>query len=231
MTINFSISKVSELESKLDYRFKNHELLQEALSHPSLKQHDPNTKNYEKLELLGDSILGFIVTEMIFNQSSKFSEGYIAKVKSYIVSKNIVSEIAASINLADYIIMTPGEEKSGGRENINNLENVMEALVAAIYLDSNIQSAKIVVEKFWSGYLNKINLIDIDPKSYLQELLHEKFGLTPKYEVIERKGNAHCPIFKVKVLAGSYSAVAFGKSIKEAEKKAAKILADQISSG
>lgn len=230
MTTNFSILKVSELESKLDYRFKNHELLQEALSHPSLKQHDPNAKNYEKLELLGDSILGFIVTEMIFNQSSKFSEGYIAKVKSYIVSKNIVSEIAASINLADYIIMTPGEEKSGGRENINNLENVMEALIAAIYLDSNIQSAKIVVEKFWSGYLNKINLIDIDPKSYLQELLHEKLGLTPKYEVVERKGNAHSPIFKIKVSAGSYSAVAFGKSIKAAEKNAAKILCDQISS-
>jgi ribonuclease III len=217
MTNNFT-----QLEKALNYKFKNLALLEEALSHPSLKQIDNTKTNYERFELLGDSILGFLVTEMIFNRFNNYAEGTIAKIKAYVVSRDTLVRVANTLNLAEYIIMTSGEEHSGGRSNCNNIENTMEALLAAIYLDSNIKKTREIVNILWSDHIENIDFSAADPKTYLQEWLQHETQQMPTYEVIKQDGPMHAPTFTVQVHAGETSQTGTGHSIKDAEKNAAR---------
>lgn len=210
-----------KLEQSLNYKFKNRSLLEEALSHPSLKQIDENSSNYERFEFLGDSILGFLVTEMIFSKYREYDEGDLAKLKAYVVSHDILVKIAKELSLADYIIMTIGEENSGGRENSNNLENTLEALIAGIYLDSNIDQTRQIVNHLWRLYIENVDPNMANPKSALQEFSQDQNHSIPSYQVIKREGAVHAPIFTVQVTAMNQSTESTGHSIKEAEKKAA----------
>ncbi len=222
--------KFSTLEKELNYKFKNIDLLEEALSHPSLKQHpDSGIKNYERLEFLGDAVLGLIITKILFEKFTDYNEGNLAKMKAYLVSSHIVSKIAQTIKLNEHIIITKGEELSGGRTNLNNLENALEAIIAAIYLDSDIHSSYKVVAALWNKYLYNIDLSIVDPKTSLQEWSQSMKYSTPEYNVIERAGSAHSPIFTVKIIIGPHTQIGKGKSIKAAEKNAARKLLSRIS--
>lgn len=226
--MSFIRKDIIALEQALNYKFKNLNLLQEALSHPSLKQHDRLVRDYERLEMLGDSILGFLVVEMIFNEFRDYEEGDISKIKSYLVSRETISKVALKLNLAEYIIMTQGEEKSGGRNNLSNLENTMEAVLAAVYLDSNLDCARLIVQNFWGEYIKNIDFNFINPKSALQEFMQDLSHKTPIYEVIKSDGPMHAPTFTVQVKAGDITQVGHGKTIKEAEKTAAKLLLNKL---
>jgi len=228
MQDNFSKEYIADLEDSIGYQFTNLNLAHEALSHPSLGQTSNFSRNYERLEFLGDSILGFLVTELIFHRYKDSDEGMLAKVKAHSVSREIIVKVAKQIELARYIIMTDGEERSGGRTNDNNIENTMEALVAAIYLDSDIDKVKLVVDNLWSEHINNIDFSVADPKTYLQEWLQNEDGNMPTYKVIERTGLVHSPIFTVQVTASEYIKIGTGKSIKEAEKNAARHLITEI---
>ncbi|MCP5369277.1 MAG: ribonuclease III [Rickettsiaceae bacterium] len=162
-----------QLEKKIGYKFKNIELAREALSHPSLKQIDPDIRDYEKLEILGDALIGFVITEMLYFRDQRFNEGQIAKLKSYIVSKETISRVAKKLELSNHMIMAKGEEKTGGRNSDNNLENTTEALMAAIYLDSNIETVKKIILSLWQEYIDIIDITSLDTKSYLQELVYK----------------------------------------------------------
>lgn len=231
------MSKINfyKLEKALNYVFKNKDLLIEALSHPSLRQHESSKKHgkdYERLEFLGDSILSFIISENLFEEHVSFQEGDLAKARSYLVCKQTISSIGIDrLSLADYIIMTIGEEISHGRENLSNIENVVEALIAAIYLDSgDIKTIKNIVNHLWSDYLDEnIDFSSFDPKSALQELV-QSHKTQPHYTLIDRTGPAHAPFFTVTVRALEYEATATAQSIKEAEKLAAKQLLNIIHS-
>ncbi len=225
---NFSKEYIADLEASIHYQFSNLNFVREALSHPSLRQHNGLNRNYERLEFLGDSILGFLVTELIFHRYKDSEEGVLAKVKAHTVSCETIVKIANQLNLAKYIIMTGGEERSGGRENDNNIENTMEALIAAIYLDSDIERTRLVVGNLWSDHINNIDFSVADPKTYLQEWLQNEDGNMPTYEVIERTGPVHAPTFTVQVTASTRTQIATGKSIKEAEKNAARTLITKI---
>lgn len=220
---------ITRLEQLINYQFKNPELIFEALSHPSLKQHESDwRKNYERLEILGDAILGFLVTELVFNIYNKADEGGIAKIKSYLVSKETICCVAKKINLANFIIMTKGEEESGGRVNPNNIENAMEALIAAVYFDGGMENIKAIVTELWSEFLYDFDLHQIDPKTSLQEWSQSyKYGM-PYYETISKSGLAHMPEFTVRVSAGTYKEIGSGNSIKSAEKEAAKKLLNKV---
>lgn len=226
--MNLSGTNIDKLEKSLNYRFKNPNLITEALTHPSLKQHNRLVHDYERLELLGDSILGFLVTEMIYHNLRNYPEGEIAKIKSHLVSKETIVKVARKLNLAEYIIMTQGEEKSGGRVNINNIENTTEAILGAIYLDSDIEQVRKIVQKFWAEYIDNIDFNEIDPKSALQEESQDQGYPIPKYEVIKKEGLLHSPVFTVQVAIDKYTEIGSGKSIKEAEKNAAKLLLAKI---
>lgn len=226
----FSKAQVEALEKSINYQFKDLDLLHEALSHPSLKQRGASwDKTYERFEILGDAILGFLITELLFKKYQKSDEGNIAKVKAYLVSKDTLCHVAEKIKLADFIIMTKGEEDSGGRTNPNNIENTMEALIGSIYLDSTIDNVRNIVTTLWSEFLHDFDLKDIDPKTFLQEWSQgNKYGM-PHYELISKEGAAHTPLFKVCVSVGPYKQTGSGHSIKDAEKAAARELLKMLS--
>ncbi len=212
---------IQDIERSLNYEFKNTALLQEALCHPSLKQHNAKVDDYERLEILGDSIVGFLVTEMIFKSFIDSEEGNLAKIKAWAVSKDNLSNIGSELNLQDHIIMTEGEENSGGRTNISNIENALEALIAAVYLDSDMSATRKIVQDLWGGSLNNIDISKTDPKSTLQEKLQASGLSAPKYELIKQEGPSHEPIFTIQVRVGEITEQATAKSKKQAEKEVA----------
>lgn len=215
---------MEKLEQAIGYNFSNKDLLIEALSHPSLRQHvrkNAPSRDYERLELLGDAIIGFIITEIIFKNYTNYDEGKLAKAKAYLVCKDMLCKVAERINLSEYIIMTHGEEFSGGRVNPNNIENTMEALIAAIYLDSNIDKVRLVIKNLWSDFLFNIDLSHSDPKTALQELAQSIDNHQPIYEVVQKEGLAHSPTFTVLVKVQHYQQEGQGRSVKSAEKDAA----------
>ena len=224
MTNKFSKEELNLLEKKLNYKFNNVDFLIEALTHPSMKQIDNSIRDYERLELLGDSILGFLVTEMIFSKYTSYEEGNLAKIKAHVVSSGTLVKIASTIDLAKYLIITPGEENSGGRSNPNNIENAMEALLAAVYLDSNVENVREIVKRLWKESVDNVDFSAADPKTYLQEFLQKKKLNIPKYELINQEGPVHAPLFTVKVSSNSEFKYGEGKSIKDAEKDAARKL-------
>ncbi len=227
-----SSAQIQNLQNSLGYSFKDSNLLIEALSHPSLKQNalpSVTQKNYERLELLGDAILGFIITEILFKNFTHYDEGQLAKHRSFLVCKDTLYNVGTKLNLAEYIIMTRGEEVSGGRTNPNNIENAMEALISAIYLDSNIDTTKQIVSNLWSEFLS-IKDFATDPKTSLQEWVQSSGHSKPVYEVIKKDGSAHLPIFTVAVSAQSYRETGQGNSVKAAEKKAARKLLEMLKS-
>lgn len=225
-----NLDRLAELEKLLEYKFSNINFLIESLSHPSLKQiySKKHYMDYERLELLGDAILSFVILELLYRKFVNFDEGNLAKIKSFLVSKEILNQISKQLKLADFIIMTKGEENSGGRDNPSNVENAMEALIAAIYLDSNIEVVRNIIARLWQSYMHNFNYNDIDPKSALQEWAqHRKYPI-PHYNIIEKTGPVHSPIYKISVQIGDYIGVGEGKSIKSAEKLAAKNILDKV---
>ncbi|WP_341756939.1 MULTISPECIES: ribonuclease III [unclassified Candidatus Tisiphia] len=231
-----SLSAPEKLEQDIGYSFKNKDFLLESLSHPSLKQNVIKQdvlkhgvpKNYERLELFGDAIINFVITEILFKNFSTYDEGKLAKIRAYLVCKELLCKVAAKINLSDYIIMTYGEELLGGRHNPNNIENTMEALIAAIYLDSNIDTTKKIIYDLWYEFIDIIDLADYDPKSTLQELAQKKGTAKPVYQVIKREGVPHAYTFTVLVQMDEYQQTGTGHSVKEAEKVAARKLMNYL---
>jgi ribonuclease-3 len=230
--------ELSKLETLLKYTFKDSLLLIKALSHPSLKQHD-NLKKYfekqkyefEKLELLGDAVLGMIIVELLVDYYPRFNESMIAKFRNFLVSKKTIAKVASRIKLFDFWIMTDGEKKSGGNKNISNLENTLEALIGAIYLDSSdINIIKNVIKNLWLKHIETVNLMILDPKSSLQELSCVMDLGVPKYEIMKQEGLPNSPTFTSKVFLenGAYKE-GCGKSKKEAEIAAAQKLLTLLS--
>ena len=139
-------NNISEI---IKYNFKNTQLLNEALTHPSISLKDSPNFNYERLEFLGDSVLNLVTSEMLFNIFPQDTEGNLAKKKTALVCGTKLVEVAQSINLGAFIIMSDGERTCGGANNSSNLENVLEALIGAIYLDGGLNAAKDFISLFW----------------------------------------------------------------------------------
>jgi ribonuclease III len=221
-------ANLSDLESSLGYFFRDRGLLREALRHPSINVNKEHEQDYERLELLGDSILSFIITEIIFINHKNYTEGDLAKVRSCLVCKDALFLIATDISLSKYITMSDGEEKSGGRDNPNNLENSLEAILAAIYLDSNIEAVRGVIKRLWDKTIHNVDIADADPKSYLQELVQAQNMRPPLYKLISKTGEAHSPEFEVSVVVNKLEMTAVGTSIKSAEKMAARMMIKKL---
>ncbi|KAF8818817.1 ribonuclease III [Rickettsia endosymbiont of Cardiosporidium cionae] len=215
------------LENKIGYSFLDKKLLAEALFHPSIKQirNSNSVKNYERFELLGDAILSFVILELLLEKFPDYTEGNISKIKSYLVSKDVLYQVGAEIDIKSHIVMSPGEENSGGRYNINNIANVVEALIAAIYMDNHsILDVSLFIKKLWYEFLNNIDFKKLDPKTKLQEWSQDnRYGL-PHYNVIRKVGLMHSPIFTIEVTVGPHKQTASGHSTKIAEKNAADLL-------
>lgn len=203
---------------KLDYIFKDQALLKTALTHPSLSK-DKQIVSYEKLEFLGDNVLNLVIAEVLYSTFDKLDEGKLSQIHSNLVCTRTLSSIAQTLELGEYMLLDKGEETNGGRTNDKNLENCLEALIAAVFLDSDFTTTKNLFLPYWQAFIdNKEYAFKRDAKSLLQEWSQKnKFGL-PQYQVISEDGLAHNKIFTISVnIEGYTQATASSSSIKKAE--------------
>ncbi len=215
--------KLDAMQRILQYRFVDESLLLAAITHPSATEGRSVKYSYERLEFLGDSILGAIVATLAFHQYHDLDEGGLTRIKVALVSGASLSEVALSLGFADCIVFGLSEAGTGRRGLHSALENVYEAIVAALYLDSGMDAAVAFVEH------TLIPRMDIalarepeNPKSALQEKLQED-GITPTYKLIETQGPPHDRTFVAQVFAGDQGlAQGRGRTKKEAESQAAR---------
>ncbi len=211
------------------YTFKNPNLLEEALSHPSLCLKGNNVISYERLEFLGDSVLGLVIIEHLMKRYPDEDEGKLAKRKAGLVSGETLSKIGGELGLGDRIHMSSSEERLGGRVNPNNIENTLEAVIAAIYLDSDLNIVKNIILNIWHSFIDNMKEIPIDPKSHLQEELQKRGMSLPKYELVDQSGPGHMLTFRVAVkVVGFLTVIGEGRSKQQAEKEAALALLRQL---
>lgn len=217
------IKKLNRLTDRLGIRFRNANLLDLSLTHRSVSN-ILNTNN-ERLEFLGDSVLGLSVTEYLFQKFPNKKEGELAKIKSYVVSEEVLSKIALNIGLNTYILVGKGEEYSGGRTKNAILEDAIESLFGAYYLDQGFKKAKKLVLKLLIPEINLVIKGDFrkDYKTIFQEVIQKKFKVCPKYQLLEKTGPDHKSTFIYQVLVnGEVLGVGSGKNRKQAEQNAAK---------
>ncbi len=220
--------KTDEFEKKINYKFKNKELINLALTHSSFS--NKKNLNYERLEFLGDRVLSLVISEHLFIKYPNENEGALSKRLSNLVSKQTLLEVANEINIREMLKIDNSEKKNLKlKKNISILSDVCEALIGAIYLDSNLASVKKFIYKHWKKKVSKNILPPQDPKSLLQEVAQKKGLDLPKYILKKKEGPAHSPRFEIEVyLKGIKKFSSVSKTIKDAEIAAAKKMVDFI---
>jgi ribonuclease-3 len=221
------------LETSLGVRFQDPSLLRTALTHRShaFEQGEPDTN--ERLEFLGDSVLGLVVTDLAYRRFSELPEGELAKLRAAIVNMGTLAIVARDLGLGGELRLGRGEELSGGREKASILADALEAVFGAVYLDQGMERAAALVEGlFWprmQAYVRGEG--DRDYKTSLQELAAQDLGRLPEYRVVER-GPDHEKEFTATVfVAGAELGRGSGRSKKEAEQRAAREAFGHLSSG
>ena len=217
-------NKLYLLEKKIGVTFKDKNLLKKSLTHKSFN----SIENNEKLEFLGDRVLGLVLSKILIETFPKEKEGIIDKKFANLVNKKTCTMIAKSLNLKKF--MSVGDSHKGLSKSDNKiLSDALEALIGAIYLDSGLSTAENFILKNWKESLLKSEVTEIDPKTKLQEHSLKKFKKLPKYKVFKESGPRHNPTFKVEVqIPNSKKYSAIGKSKKDAQQNAAKKLLNDI---
>jgi ribonuclease-3 len=217
----------AELEKSLDYMFQNKTLLQEALTHKSYSHENPQRAPVcnERLEFLGDSVLGFVVVEYLFLSKNQMSESVMSKTKSYLVQESILSEIARSLSLGRYLMLGKGEETTGGRKKRSLLADAVEAILGAVYLDGGYRKVRKLILKLFKEKIDSVISSGEfhDFKSELQERSQLLFSTIPEYRLIKQEGKEHDRIFTVAVyVSGEKLSIGCGRNKKQAETIAAR---------
>jgi len=214
------------LEKIIGYEFADRAKLEEALTHRSYLNENPkwNRPHNERLEFLGDAVLELAVTESLYVAYPEEPEGKLTSIRAALVNYQMLSDIAQTIRLGDFIFMSRGEAKDTGRARAVILANAMEALIGAVYLDGGKKAADGFVERFVMSRLDEVMAKQLyrDPKSLLQEITQEQKKITPRYEVTDEIGPDHNKVFKVAVFVGEERwGEGAGPSKQEAETEAA----------
>lgn len=219
--------QLTQLEQGLDYTFLNQSLLDNALTHRS-----HSATNNERLEFLGDSILNFVVAELLYLRFPQAPEGDLSRLRAALVRGESLAEISRGLSLGEYLNLGEGELKSGGFRRASILADALEAVIGAIYLDSGIESCKSFVRKWFDSRFNDLSLEtgEKDPKSQLQEWLQARRKPLPIYSVAEIGGDSHNQQFTVvcSVSLLDEAATATAASRKTAEKEAALIMLKKL---
>ncbi len=215
------------LESSIGYTFNDIELLQEALTHSSYanEHQKEGIRDNERLEFLGDAVLGLSVVESLFRAKEQLPESDMARLKSFLVSKTVLSDIARALCLGQFLRLGKGEQRTGGRDKDNILADAMEAIFGAIYIDGGFQEArKVIVRLFNERIQEALRTGEAhDFKTVLQELTQGRFGVLPEYSVIREEGEEHKKTYVVEVtIKGEKMGEGTGRSKKEAQMMAAK---------
>ncbi len=215
----------------LGISYKDIELINLAFIHPSYSNEFLTTKVHnERLEFLGDSVLSLITVEFLYKTYPKMNEGNLSKRKSLLVSESVLASISKEIQLHKLLLIGKGEESTGGRERESTLANLLEAFLGALYLDQGLEFAKIWFLPYLEEKLKKFSEIQEskDVKTLLQEFSQKKYKIVPSYKLVQESGKEHEKIFRVEVSLLHWKAEGEGKSKKEAEKEAARILLQKL---
>lgn len=186
---------LSQLELTLGVEFENEDLLNEALTHRSYLNENPSWpySHNERLEFLGDAVIELVVTEALFGQFPDKPEGELTSFRAALVNTRMLSDVARSFHLNDYLLLSRGEAKDTGRARHYILANTFEALVGALYLDQGYRKAGEFLKRVLLSYLGEVieKKLYKDPKSLFQEEAQERYGITPTYEVLKESGPDH----------------------------------------
>jgi ribonuclease-3 len=216
---------VSPLEERIGYKFRNSLLLAEALTHPSVGHETQRHHfNNQRLEFLGDAILQLVITEYLYQHFSAEAEGQLTKLRSRLVSRESLKVRAAALDLGQYLMIGRGEEASGGRKRASTLADAYEALIGAVYLDSDLDTVRRFILAQSKPDLEQVAEapVDINPKGHLQELLQSISPRSPAYELVSESGPEHDKTFVVKCIwEGLTLGEGSGRSKKQAETAAA----------
>lgn len=216
----------SNLQQTIHIKFKDRALLETAFVHTSyVNEHKHEKKrDNERLEFLGDAVLELVTTEFLYDTFPETGEGQLTNFRAALVKGKHLAEVARNLKLGQYLMLSRGEEKSGGREKNYILANTLEALIGGIYLDRGFAIAHKFITNFILTNLGEIlkKGLHIDAKSKLQEISQEKFGITPTYQVLQESGPDHKKSFEVGVFIGDKMlGKGLGSSKQTAEQEAA----------
>ncbi len=227
------MTDLTALQQTLGVKFKDLSLLERALVHGSYVNENPDFARLsnERLEFLGDAVLGLIVADRLFQEYPDLTEGQMTRFRSALVRRDALVRVTRAIKLGDYLYLGKGEESSGGRYKPTNLAAALEAVIAAIFLDQGLSVTREVVMGLLNTELEKqvSQGVRIDYKSQLQEFIQANKQQTPSYHVIETSGPPHLKSFTVEVRLGDIVlGTGIGKSKKKAEKEAAQLALIQL---
>jgi len=221
------LAELNALQNTLGIKFRDISLLERSLVHRSYlnENQDIESVSNERLEYLGDAVLGFIVAEKLYKDFPDYDEGRMTRLRSVLVRRETLARISRSINLGEYLFLGKGEDISGGRNKSANLASALEAVIAAVYLDQGIVKTRKMIIKLvgeeWQKAIKKPAVIDY--KSRLQELVQSREQKIPSYQVTGTSGPDHIKTFSVEVRLGDQVlGSGSGKSKKEAETEAAR---------
>ena len=216
-----------EISKLLDYQFKNNRLLEEALTHASARK--SSKVNNERLEFLGDRVLGLVISEELLRKNPNSTEGEIATYYNSLVKKETCAFIAKEIGLENLLTLGKSVKRTNDRQKDKILGNAIEALIGAIFLDAGFDTSKQLVLKVWRKLIDIVRDIEAHAKTALQEFLQSKGQEPPTYKQISRTGPDHDPDFCVEVVLGSgLNAIGSGSTKRMAETKAAEQILEKI---
>jgi len=223
-----SSRKYARLEAALGQPLKDSKLLQHALTHASVRTgRKPNTDN-ERLEFLGDRVLGLVIAAYLHTTLPDIREGHLARRFNRLVCGDTCAAVARDIDLGRYLILSDSEAQNGGRDKDTILADAMEAVLGAIFLDAGFDAAKVVIEKLWQGYFEGITITPVDAKSALQEWAQGRGFPLPTYKDVGRSGPDHAPQFVSEVSIEGHTPVSgMGNSKRQAQQVAAAALLER----
>ena len=221
------LAKLNQLAKKLDYEYKDISFLQHALTHCSV-----GSKNNERLEFLGDSLVNFMIADILFHQFVNLAEGDMSRVRAHLVKGDTLAVIGREYNLSDYLVLGPGELKSGGFRRDSIIADAVEAIIASVYEDGGLDVCRELVNRLYDGRLQVLDpkKVGKDAKTRLQEWLQSNSQPLPEYSIISVNGAAHAQQFTVSCfvekLNTKFEATASNR--RKAEQKAAEFALDAL---
>ncbi|MBY0369679.1 ribonuclease III [bacterium] len=233
---------LEQSQTLLKYRFLKVEFVREALTHSSFSNEDRKLnpslapmRDNERLEFLGDAVIGLVVAQLLMERYPDASEGKLSRWRSYLVSRRHLAELAWELGIGDLILLGQGEKRSGGAEKRSILAAALEALVGAVYLDGGLLEASALLSRVFELSIRQLALGDggslpsLDNKTYLQEVTQSLYKSTPVYRMVDSWGPEHDKTFRVEIhVDGRFFGTGDGRSKKDAEQKAASLALESI---
>ncbi len=216
---------LSDIQERIGHRFNNAELLEHALTHKSYANENRVPAHNERLEFLGDAVLGLVISEYLMKTCPDSTEGDLSRLRAAVVSEPALALAAREIGLGDHLLLGRGEEQTGGRDKDSLLANCLEALIAALYLDGGREAAETFVIRFFEEAIKKTcaSRGTLDYKTDLQELCQERLKKLPEYRIVSETGPDHQKQFTVELfIKGEVYGRGIGRTKKEGEQRAAK---------